>query len=62
MIPRALPAVVPPHSRRVALLALLAGALLALVVAPTAMADMFTPESGGSSNAGHIGSLYKVVF
>ena len=62
MIPRALPAVVPPHSRRVALLALLAGALLALVVAPTAMADMFTPESGGSSNADDIDSLYKVVF
>ncbi len=61
MIPRALPAV-PPHLRRVALLALTVGALLALLVAPTAMADMFTPESGGSSNADDIDSLYKIIF
>ena len=38
------------------------GALLALLVAPTAMADMFTPESGGSPNADKIDSLYKIVF
>jgi len=44
------------------MLALVAGALLALLVAPTAMADMFTPESGGSPNADKIDSLYKVVF
>jgi cytochrome c oxidase subunit II len=61
MIPRALPAV-PPHLRRLALLALTLGALLALLVAPTAMADMFTPESGGSSNADDIDSLYKIIF
>ena len=61
MIPRALPAV-PPHLRRLTLLALTLGALLALLVAPTAMADMFTPESGGSSNADDIDSLYKIVF
>lgn len=61
MIPRALPAV-PPHLRRLALLALTVGALLALLVAPTAMADMFTPESGGSSNADDIDSLYKIIF
>jgi cytochrome c oxidase subunit II len=61
MIPRALPAVRPPHSRRVALLALAAGVLFALCVAPTAMADMFTPESGGSPNADKIDSLYKIV-
>lgn len=48
--------------RRIALLALLAGALLALLVAPSAMADMFTPESGGSANADDIDSLYKVTF
>src|SRR5680860_1030585 len=61
MILRALPAV-PPHSRRFALLALVAGVVLSLFVAPAAMADMFTPESGGSSNADDIDSLYKVFF
>jgi cytochrome c oxidase subunit 2 len=61
MIPRALPAV-PPHLRRLALLALTVGALLALLVAPSAMADMLTPESGGSSNADDIDSLYKIIF
>jgi cytochrome c oxidase subunit 2 len=62
MIPRAVPAVPPPHPRRVALFALAAGTLLALLASPAAMADMFTPESGGSSNADDIDSLYKVVF
>lgn len=62
MIPRALPAVPPPQTRRVVLLALAAGALLTLLAVPAAMADMFTPESGGSSNADDIDSLYKVVF
>jgi cytochrome c oxidase subunit 2 len=62
MIPRALPAVRPPHPRRLALLALAAGVVLALCAAPAAMADMFTPESGGSPNADSIDSLYKVVF
>jgi cytochrome c oxidase subunit 2 len=62
MIPRALPAVPPPQTRRVVLLALAAGALLTLLAAPAAMADMFTPESGGSSNADDIDSLYKIVF
>jgi cytochrome c oxidase subunit II len=61
MIPRALPAVRPPHPRRVALLALLAAVVLALLIAPTAMADMFTPESGGSPTADEIDSLYKIV-
>jgi len=37
------------------------GALLALLIAPTAMADMFTPESGGSPNADKIDSLYKII-
>jgi cytochrome c oxidase subunit 2 len=62
MIPRALPAVPPPHPRRTALLALVAAALLALLLAPVATADMFTPESGGSPNADKIDSLYKIVF
>jgi cytochrome c oxidase subunit 2 len=61
MIPRALPAVRPPHPRRLALLALAAGVVLALCAAPTAMADMFTPESGGSPNADSIDSLYKII-
>ena len=61
MIPRALPAVRPPHPRRLALLALAAGVVLALCAAPTAMADMFTPESGGSPNADKIDSLYKII-
>jgi cytochrome c oxidase subunit 2 len=48
--------------RRTALLVLLAAALLALLVAPgAALADVFTPESGGSPNADDIDSLYKIV-
>ncbi len=39
---------------------LVAGIVLALV-APGAMADTFTPESGGSPNADDIDSLYKIV-
>jgi cytochrome c oxidase subunit II len=62
MIPRALPPSHPPHRRRAALIALAAMLLLALVASPAAMADMFTPESGGSSNADDIDSLYKIVF
>jgi cytochrome c oxidase subunit 2 len=61
MIPRALPAVRSSSPRRVALLALVAGLLLALLVAPGALADTFTPESGGSPNADKIDSLYKII-
>lgn len=61
MILRALPAVRPPHLRRT-LLALAAGLLLSLLIAPAATADLLTPESGGSPNADDIDSLYKVVF
>lgn len=44
------------------LLAALAAALLALAVAaPAALADTFTPESGGSSNADDIDTLYKIT-
>ena len=42
--------------------ATLAAALLALMaLAPGAMADVFTPESGGSPNADKIDDLYKIV-
>lgn len=44
------------------MLAALAAALLALLVsAPTALADAFTPESGGSENANDIDTLYKIT-
>jgi cytochrome c oxidase subunit 2 len=62
MIPRALPVSRPPHRRLAALLALVAATVLALLIAPAAMADMFTPESGGSPNADKIDSLYKIIF
>jgi cytochrome c oxidase subunit II len=61
MIPRALPPSGPPHRRRAILIALAAMLLLALAASPAAMADMFTPESGGSPNADDIDSLYKIV-
>ena len=32
-----------------------------LLLAPSAMASFFTPKSGGSPNANHIDSLYKVI-
>ena len=41
----------------------MAAAMLALLaLAPGAMADVFTPESGGSPNADKIDDLYKIVF
>jgi cytochrome c oxidase subunit 2 len=44
------------------ILAALGAALLALLVAsPAALADTFTPESGGSSNADDIDTLYKIA-
>ncbi len=56
-----MPAPAAGHRRRIALLAL-AVALAALVLAaPAAMADVFTPESGGSPNADDIDTLYKIV-
>ncbi|MGI8749047.1 MAG: cytochrome c oxidase subunit II [Thermoleophilaceae bacterium] len=41
--------------------ALGAAMLVLLTLAPGAMADVFTPESGGSPNADDIDSLYKIV-
>ena len=58
MITRALPSGLP---RRLLLAALAAGLLAILVAAPSAFADGFTPESGGSQNADDIDTLYKVT-
>jgi cytochrome c oxidase subunit 2 len=56
MIPRALP------SRRAFLLALAGALVLLLALAPIASADWISPESGGGSpNAEHIDTLYKIV-
>ena len=61
MIPRALPALRPSTPRLAVLVALAAGVLIALVASPAALADTFTPESGGSPNADSIDSLYKII-
>jgi cytochrome c oxidase subunit 2 len=37
------------------------GLLAILVAAPSALADAFTPESGGSANADDIDTLYKIT-
>jgi cytochrome c oxidase subunit II len=47
--------------RRFLLAALAAAVLVLLVAAPTALADTFTPESGGSPNADDIDTLYKIT-
>jgi cytochrome c oxidase subunit 2 len=38
-----------------------AALLVALVLAPEALANFITPESGGSPNANEIGSLYRII-
>jgi cytochrome c oxidase subunit 2 len=58
MISPALPTGMP---RRLMLAALVAALLALLVSAPAALADVFTPESGGSANADDIDTLYKVA-
>jgi cytochrome c oxidase subunit II len=55
--PRALPTGMP---RRL-ILAAFSSALVALLVAAPALADTFTPESGGSPNADDIDALYKIA-
>ena len=46
----------------IGLLAALSAAVLAMLVfAPGALADAFTPESGGSQNANDIDTLYKIT-
>jgi cytochrome c oxidase subunit 2 len=47
--------------RRLFLAALSAAVLACLVAAPSAFADVFTPESGGSQNADDIDTLYKIT-
>jgi cytochrome c oxidase subunit 2 len=47
--------------RRLFLGALCAAVLACLVAAPSAFADAFTPESGGSPNADDIDTLYKLT-
>ena len=47
--------------RRLLLAALAAAVLAALLIAPSALADTFTPESGGSPNADDIDTLYKIT-
>jgi cytochrome c oxidase subunit II len=58
MIRRALPDV---RTRRLLLAALCAALLVVLVVAPGALADAVTPESGGSAQADDIDTLYKIT-
>jgi cytochrome c oxidase subunit 2 len=51
------------HNRRHLLsLTFLVALVATLVLAPAAMADFFTPESGGSPNANKIDTLYKLTF
>jgi cytochrome c oxidase subunit 2 len=47
--------------RRLLLAAFSAAALAILIAAPSAFADAFTPESGGSPNADDIDTLYKLA-
>jgi cytochrome c oxidase subunit 2 len=55
-------AVPSPVRRRVRVLAVLTLVVLAgLFLAPEAMANFFTPKSGGSKNANEINSLYKII-
>ena len=58
MISPALPTGMP---RRLMLAAVVAALLALLVAAPAALADAFTPESGGSPNADNIDTLYKIT-
>jgi len=48
--------------RRLFFVALGAVVLGILIAAPSALADAFTPESGGSQNANDIDTLYKITF
>lgn len=61
MIPRALPGPRHPSRRHTALIALAVAIAIGLLAAPAAVADLLTPESGGSPNADSIDSLYKIV-
>jgi cytochrome c oxidase subunit 2 len=50
------------RTRRLLLAASGAALLALLVAAPGALADAFTPESGGTGNADDIDTLYKIAF
>jgi len=58
MMRRALPR---RRKRLVLLAAFAAAAITLLALAPGALADAFTPESGGSQNADDIDTLYKIT-
>ena len=60
MIQRALRAGAPQNRRPLALATALAAAAL-LLLAPSASAGVFTPESGGSPNADDISTLYEIT-
>jgi cytochrome c oxidase subunit 2 len=51
----------PTPRRRLLLLALAATLIALLVLAPSAIGDAITPESGGSPNANDIDTLYKLT-
>jgi cytochrome c oxidase subunit II len=55
------PRALHPVPRRLLVAALAAALLALLLLAPTALADTFTPESGGSPNANDIDTLYKIT-
>ena len=50
-----------PRPSRLLIAALSAVVLAILIAAPSAFADAFTPESGGSQNANDIDTLYKIT-
>ena len=56
-----LPALPTGLPRRLLIAALAAAVLALLIAAPSAFADAFTPESGGSQNADDIDTLYKIT-
>jgi cytochrome c oxidase subunit II len=51
----------PDFTRRRAVVAFASALAVSLLAAPAALADFIVPKSGGSPNANHIDSLYKIV-
>jgi cytochrome c oxidase subunit 2 len=58
--PDAKPSTRPPVAALLTV-ALSASVIVSLVFAPNALANFFTPKSGGSPNANEIDSLYKII-
>lgn len=56
-----MPAALRPRTRSLLLAALALSLGGSLILAPGALADFFTPKSGGSPNANQIDSLYKII-